>query len=235
MISNRINRRSFFSAACFIVAGLLLVQGVGGASPAKDEDFAIWNAYELEKKMNPKWKIRAVEELRFREHNGLYYEETRVGTDYKLTSYLLLGAEYEQIINSRWNNKEKHNRWYWDSVPRIYATPQYVFKGFSLEDRNMLEFHFKQKAKDTLRYRNMVTLTAPWKWTRFEFQPFTSNEIFIETTRNGMVEDRFSSGFKTHWWGPFYGSVYYLRQSTKNSAAKWTALNILGTSLKVCF
>ena len=104
-----------------------------------------------------------------------------------------------------------------------------------LEDRNMLELHFKQQAEDTLRYRNMVTLTAPWKWTRFQFQPYTANEVFIETHKKGMSEDRFFSGFKVHWWGPVYGSIFYLRQSTKSSIGKWTSLNILGTSLKLSF
>ena len=104
-----------------------------------------------------------------------------------------------------------------------------------LEDRNLLEFRFKQNAEDTFRYRNMVTLTAPWKWTQFEFQPYSANEIFIETERNGVVEDRFYAGLKIHWWGPVFGSIFYLRQCTKNSQGKWKELNILGTGLKVIF
>jgi hypothetical protein len=50
-----------------------------------------------------------------------------------------------------------------------------------------------------------------------------------------MNEDRFYAGLKVHWWGPVYGSIYYLRHSTKNSMAKWTSLNILGTSIKISF
>lgn len=226
-----------FWAACFFGAAFFVTQGIFGspaeASPAKDEDFGIWNAYDVEKKINAQWKMKTGEELRFRDHNGLYYAETRVGVDYKPTQYLALGVEYQQICSSRW--KKKQNMWYWDSVPRIYVTPQYAFKGFSLEDRNMLEFRLKQQAEDSLRYRNMVTLTAPWKWTRFQFQPYTANEIFIETGKKGMYEDRFFSGFKVHWWGPVYGSIYYLRHSTKSSAGKWTSLNILGTGLKIVF
>lgn len=217
------------------LAAVLTIQGTVFASPTKDEDFGSWNIYDIEKKLNAQWKIKVGEELRFREHNGLYYAETHAGVDYKPSKYLALGAEYQQIVSSRWDKNKKENLWYWDSVPRIYATPQYSWKGFLLEDRNMLEFRIKQQAEDTLRYRNMVTLTAPWKWTPLEFQPYTANEIFLETTRNGMVEDRFFSGFKVHWWGPVFGSIFYLRQSAKNSMAKWTALNALGTSLKVSF
>ena len=237
MFLHFVNLRRLFSAVCILAIAFVLVQGIiaprADASPAKNGDFGSWDTYDIEKKLNSQWKMKVGEELRFREHNGLYYEETHVAVDYKPIQYLAFGAEYQQICTSRWKNKQ--NMWYWDSVPRIYMTPQYVFKGFSLEDRNMLEFRFRQQADDTMRYRNMVTLTTPWKWTRFELQPYTANEIFLETTRNGMVEDRFFSGFKVHLWGPIYGSIFYLRDSVKNSIPKWTSTNNLGTSLKISF
>jgi len=231
------NPRRVFSTTCFFLLSLLLILAVSsplaGASPSKDEDFGIWNIYDLEKKINPQWKMKAGEELRYRDHAGLYYAETHLGVDYKPFKYLAMGAEYQQIRTVRVTKNQ--DKWYWDEVPRIYLTPQFSFKGYLLENRNMLEFRVRQDARFTLRYRNLTTLTAPWKWTRFQFQPYTANEIFLESHRNGMVEDRFFSGFKTHWWGPVYGSIYYLRQSSKNAAAKWTSLNILGTSLKIVF
>ncbi len=227
----------YFFSICIFVVAILVFQGISSpradATPAENGDFGSWNFYDIEKKLNSKWKMKIGEELRFREHNGLYYEETRVGVDYKPIQYLALGIEYQQIASSRWKNKQ--NMWYWEEVPRIYLTPQLPFKGFLLEDRNMLEFKIKQEAENALRYRNLVFLTAPWKWTPFEFQPYTANEIFIETGKKGMYEDRFFAGFKAHWWGPVYGSIFYLRHSTKSSIGKWTSLNILGTGLRVIF
>ena len=229
--------RRIFSAVCFFVSTLLLTQGVliplAAASPAQGEDFGIWNTYDLEKNLNAQWKMKAGEELRYRNHNGLYYAETHVGANYQPSQYLATGAEYLENRASR--TQKKKQVWYWESVPRIYVTPQLPYKGFLLEDRSMLEFRVRQDARFAMRYRNLVSLTAPWKWTRLQFQPYTSNEIFLETGKNGMVEDRFYSGFKVHWGGPVYGLIYYLRQSTKNSVAKWTSLNILGTGLKICF
>ncbi len=225
------------STACFFLAALFLFQGIlipwAAASPAKDEDFGIWNSYDVEKKLNAQWKMKIGEELRFRNHNGLYYAETRLGVDYKPWKYLAGGVEYQEIRASR--TVKKQEKWFWDQVPRIYLTPQLPFKGFLLEDRNMLEFRIRQDARFSLRYRNMVTLTAPWKWTPLQFQPYTANEIFFDTQRNGFIEDRLYAGFKVHVWGPVFGSIYYLRHSTKNAIAKWTSLNILGTSLKLSF
>ena len=54
---------------------LLLIQGVriplASASPSKDEDFGIWNIDDVEKKLNAQWKMKAGEEMRFRNHAGL--------------------------------------------------------------------------------------------------------------------------------------------------------------------
>ena len=231
------NLRRNFSVVCFLTMAFFIIQGIGSpravAAPTRDEGFGVWNTYDVEKKLNAQWKIKAGEELRFREHNGLYYSETHVGANYQPSKYLAVGAEYLENRASR--SKKNDEIWYWESVPRIYLTPQLPYKGFLLEDRNMLEFRVRQDARFSMRYRNLVSLTAPWKWTRFEFQPYTANEIFFETQRSGMLEDRFFAGFKVHWWGPVYGSIFYLRNSNKNTVAKWTSLNILGTGLKICF
>ena len=231
------NSRRIVPAVYFFAVTLFLLLGIvsprAEASPAKDEDFGMWNIYDVEKKINSQWKMKVGEELRFRNHNGLYYAETHVGVDYKPFKYLAMGAEYQEIRASR--TIKKQEKWYWEEVPRIYLTPQFSYKGFSLEDRNMLEFRIRQDSRFSLRYRNLVTLTAPWKWTRFEFQPYTANETFWDTQRNGFIEDRLYGGFKVHVWGPVYGSIYYLRHSAKNAIAKWTSLNILGTSLKLSF
>ena len=237
MILSSGNRRRFFRAFFFLGIISFLMQGVslplGFGAPTRDEGFGVWNSYDIEKKLNDQWKIKAGEELRFREHNGLYYSETHVGANYQPSKYLAMGGEYLEDRASR--SKKNDEIWYWESVPRIYLTPQLPYKGFLWENRSMLEFRVRQDARFSMRYRNLTSLTAPWKWTPLQFQPYTANEIFMETQRSGMTEDRFFAGFKVHWWGPVYGSIYYLRNSLKSTVAKWTALNIFGTGLKICF
>lgn len=201
------------------------------ASPQKDEDFGIWSQNDIEARLGENWKIRAGEELRFREHQGIYYYDTHIGASYKVSSYLTAGADYLQARQTR--SQGKKDIWYWEERPRVYLTPQIKVKGFLLENRNMLEFRFKHDIDNTLRYRNQVSLTAPWKWTRFEIQPFVSSEAFFETSRNGLVEDRLIGGVRYHLWRELYGSLFYMRQFTKNSAAKWKELNTLGIGVKV--
>lgn len=201
------------------------------ASPAQDEDFGFWSLNDIETKLSKTIKIKAGEELRFREHAGLSYFDTHAGVSWQSSKYLLLGADYIQARQTR--VKGKKDVWFLEERPRIYATPQIELKGFKFENRNLLEFRIKEKADNTLRYRNQTTITVPWKWTRFEFQPYASNELFFETNRNGLVEDRLYGGLRLHIWRGLGGSLFYLRQFSKNSAAVWKESNVLGISLKV--
>ncbi len=203
------------------------------ASPAKDEDFGYWNVTDLEHKFNSSWKIKAGEELRFREHAGLQYYDTHAGFAYTAHPLLVLGADYLQARQTRTSGKK--DVWYWEERPRIYATFQPKIKGFLFENRNLMEFRFKESLENTVRYRNLSVLTAPWKWTRFEIQPYTSNELFFESNRNGLVEDRFYNGFKVKLTKNITGSVYYLRQFSKNNFASWKNANILGNTLRFSF
>ncbi len=203
------------------------------SSPAESEDFGVWSTFDLEKKINAKWKIKAGEEIRFREALGLRYMGTYTSTEYKVWDFFALGCEYEQVRASR--TAQTKEKWYWESNYRIYAMPQILIKGFLLEDRNALEIEWRENSKTDYKYRNRIGITAPWKWTRLEFQPYSTNEFFWETDRKGIIEDRLCVGFKMHWGGPVYGAVFYSRQSVKNLKDKWIETNILGTSLKVVF
>lgn len=201
------------------------------ASPAKDEDFGIWSQNDIEVKLSKTVKMKAGEELRFREHAGLAYYDTHAGVSWQAAKMLVLGGDYLQVRQTR--VKGKKDVWFWEERPRIYATPQTEIKGFKLENRNLLEFRIKEEAGNTLRYRNMTTITAPWKLTKLEIQPYTSNELFFETDRNGLVEDRLYGGVRFHIWKGLQGSAFYLRQYSKNSAAVWKESNVLGIALKV--
>ncbi len=219
-----------------LILGLLLASaGIfsrpGFGSPARDEDFGAWNQSDVEGRWREHWKWRLGEDLRFREHAGLYYYETHAGLQYQFSEWLAAGGEYLEVRQTR--TLKGKDFWYWEERPRVYATLSQKMKGWSFDDRNMLEFRFKQNAEDTLRYRNQASVTAPWKWTRFELQPYASDEIFIETSRNGLVENRLYGGFKLRLWRQWRGSIFYLRQSQKNNAGSWKDLDILGTSLKL--
>lgn len=201
------------------------------ASPPEDEDFSAWILTDLEHKFNDKWKMKLGKETRFREHAGISYFDTHIGAGYQTHPRLLLGADYIQARQTRTQGKK--DLWYWESRPRVYATLQPKIRGFLFENRHMLETRFKQDTEDTLRYRFQTALTAPWKWTPLEIQPYVSNEIFLESNRNGLIQDRLIGGFRYKINQKISASLFYLRQFSKNNSAIWKDLNVLGTNFKL--
>jgi len=216
----------FISILCLIAFNAV-------ATPLEDEDAGFWIRTDAEKKLNEKWKMSLGEEIRFREHAGFTYADTHAGASWLASKYFLVAADYLQVRQTRLSKGK--DRWFWEARPRIYVTPQITVKGWKLEDRNMLEFRVKEQIRDSLRYRQQVSVTAPWKWTRFKIQPTFFDELFFETHRNGLTENRLFAGVKVHYWKPFSGLIGYMRQTTKSSVGDWFDSNILVTTVKATF
>jgi len=198
---------------------------------AGDEEFRIWNYYDVDKKINDQWLFSLGEEIRFRDNATQFgYHDTHASIAYKVFPFLTLRPEYKNI-----RDKGSNNQWSWEYRPRIDAILKADWKGFVLKNRNRFAFRIKEAKRNTFRYRNRISLDLPYKWTRFELQPYFSNEIFIETNKNGVIKDRFYAGFKMHFFKNVYGALYYVRQFDKDSNAKWSEANILVTSLRLKF
>lgn len=217
----------------FILIAAVVFIGRGSVSGAlvEDEDFGVWNQYDVEKKLDENWKLRLGEDVRFRETSGLFYFDTHAGVSYRFWGPFVFGAEYLQVRSKvRIRGKE---RFLWEYRPRNFLTAQAKIKGYQFENRNMLEYRFKESLPNSTRYRNLTGVTAPYKWTRWEFQPYASEEIFIETNRNGVVESRMIGGMKLRVYKNLHGSVYYMRLSQKNNSGGWRDANVFGTGLKL--
>jgi len=215
----------------FITLFLFLFLVGTGVSWAADEEFRIWNKYDVDKKINDQWTFSLGEELRFQDNATQFVRtDTHASIKHKTFSFLTLRGEYKNI-----RSKGSDGKWLWEYRPRMDAILKYDLKGFVFTDRNRFEFRIKEDKKNTFRYRNQISLTLPYKWTRFEIQPYIADELFFETSKNGLTQNRFYTGFKMHIFKGLYGTISYLRLSSKNSKAQWTESNVVVTSLKLKF
>lgn len=208
----------------FVLAMMLICK-----SAFAGDIFGIWNQFDIEKKVTSKTSVSAGEELRGRTADGVFYSDTHLGVSYKAYTNLKVGADY--LFVEQYNTKSTD--WIAENRPRVYLTPSYTLKGYLLEDRNAFELRLKEFSENTFRYRNRITVTAPYKWTRYEIQPFTSEEVFIESNRNGLAENQIFAGLKFHIYKPIYGSVFYVLQSTKNNYSDWQQNQVVGTGIKI--
>ncbi len=219
-------RHLFFPA--FIA--VILAAAPASASPPKDEDIAFWMITDLEHKQ-PAWTLRAGEEVRFNEHQGISYYDTHVGGAWHLKKWMSLGAEYLQARQTRTSSGK--SIWFWEERPRIYTIFSRTVYEFKFETRQMLEFRFKESAENTVRYRPQLSVTSPWEITPLKLQPYSTGELFLESNRNGVSEFRLYGGLKYKLGSRLSGSLFYVREPIKNNAGGWKDTNVFGTTVKI--
>ena len=88
---------------------------------------------------------------------------------------------------------------------------------------------------DAGRYRNKLTVKAPWKVTPLQLQPYFSDEVFFSFGGpNVFNQNRVSVGLGMNLGKRVKAEMYFLLQSSKSSG-KWSDTNVLGTKLKIAF
>jgi len=211
-----------------VVMGAVLFAAVN-AYAYKDNDFQVWNTDTEEFKINKDAKIAFEEEFRWGgSAKEFYYQHYDVGFFYNLQKYLNVGGGYRHVLS------KSKGKFLVENEPYITATLLWELAGFKFDDRSRLEYNHFDYKDDTWRYRNKISIKAPWKFTKFEIQPYLSDEIFILMDDGQRLNtNRFSAGLGMSLTKNLKAEIYYMLQSSKS--AKWTEINVLGTKLKLAF
>jgi len=194
-----------------------------------DGDFQVWNTDSEELKINKDTKLVVEEEFRWGGNaKDFYYQHYDLGIFYDLLEYLNVGVGYRHILS------KTSGKFLVENEPYITATLFWDISGFKFDDRSRLEYNHFDYKKDTWTYRNKFTVKAPWKFTKFEIQPYLSDEIFVLFDNSQTLnKNRFSAGLGMQLAKNLKAELYYMLQSSKST--QWTDANILGTKLKLSF
>lgn len=195
-----------------------------------DGDFQVWNTETEELSISQNAKIAFEQEFRWGgSAKEFYYQHYDVGFFYNLQKYLNVGGGYRHVLS------KSKGKFLIENEPYVTATLLWDIVGFKFDDRSRLEYNHFDYKDDTWRYRNKITIKAPWKFTKFEIQPYLADEIFILIDDGQRLNtNRFSVGLGMKITKNLKGEIYYMLQDTKNSG-KWTDINVLGTKLKLSF
>lgn len=195
-----------------------------------DGDFQVWNTETEEFKINKEAKMVLEEEFRWGgSAKEFYYQHYDLGFFYNLQKYLNVGAGYRHVLS------KSKGKFLVENEPYISATLLWDIAGFKFDDRSRLEYNHFDYKDDTWRYRNKFTVKLPWKFTKFEIQPYLADEIYVLFDDSQRLnQNRFSAGLGMTITKNLKGEIYYLLQSSKGSKL-WTATNVLGTKLKLFF
>jgi hypothetical protein len=217
-----------------LVALVLFLFAVAFKVHAYDNgDFQVWNTYGEEKKIDEKSRITAEEEQRWGDNaNQLYYHHYDIGFVYTVNKNFDLGLNYRRIY------ERKKGKLRLENEPNINAILKWDLWGFSLSDRNRIEYRHFDYQGDSWRYRNTFTVRAPWKFTRFKIQPYLADEIFISSMGVAFNNNRFYSGLGFTLTKSIRGELYYMLQHTRTvnkNSTNWPFVNVLGTKIKLAF
>lgn len=212
-----------------IVTGAILFLAVN-AHAYDDGDFQIWNTDVEEFQLKKDLKLAFEQEFRWGDNvKEFYYQHYDVGLFYNLNKYWNVGGGYRHVLNKSKNKFQVENE------PYVAATFASQFAGFKYDDRNRLEYNHYDYKDDTWRYRNKLTVKAPWKFTKLEIQPFASDEIFILfDDGQRLSENRSTAGLAMSITKNLKAEIYYMFRTVK-SGVKWTDTNVFGTKLKLAF
>lgn len=195
-----------------------------------DGDFQIWDTDSEEFKINKSLKAIFEQEFRWGDNaSDFFYQHYDGGLSYAVNSHWNVGGGFRYILT------KSKTTWRAENAPYLSTAIFGEFGGWKIEDRSRLEYqNFDYKA-DTGRYRNKLTVKLPFKFTKYEIQPYVSDEIFIQFVRTDPFnQNRFSSGLGMNLTKSIKSEIYYMLLSAKG-ATGWTDANVLGVKVKISF
>lgn len=106
------------------------------------------------------------------------------------------------------------------------------WKKFSVEDRNLVEYRFRNNTADSVRYRNKFKFAYPVKKADKElFSPFAANELYYDFRAKAFSRNELSLGITRKFTPNVSADLFYLWQVNKTGSPR--KLNVVGINLKI--
>jgi hypothetical protein len=195
-----------------------------------DGDFQVWNTDSQEMKIGKNLKAVTEEEFRWGDNaREFYYHHYDAGLVYASAPSWNIGGGYRYIYAL------SRGKFTIENEPYVTATLFWQCKGFTIDTRSRVEYQHFEHQDDNWRYRNKLSVKFPWKFTKWEIQPFVSDEIFVRFDDSQRLnQNRLASGLGMKLTKNVKAEIYYMLVASKGSA-QWTKTNLLGTKIKLFF
>jgi hypothetical protein len=154
-------------------------------------------------------------------------ERIGFGFDYKYNKYVSFTPGYLYVASQPQPGVRQY-----ESRLRFAVNLGKSWKKFSLDDRNLVEYRFRNNSADSARYRNRLRFHYPVKKNKKElFVPFAANEIFYEFQAKTFARNEFSVGLSRKLSPKATTDFFYLLQTNKSGSPK--QINVFGVNLKI--
>ena len=106
------------------------------------------------------------------------------------------------------------------------------FKKFSIRDRNLIEYRFRNSRSDSVRYRNRFQISYPvLKKGKEYFTPYAMDEVFYDFQAKAWTRNEFTAGISKKINSHLTAEFFYLLRNNKGNTLKY--VNVFGVNLKI--
>ena len=194
-----------------------------------DGDWQVWQVDSVEGQIAEQWKVKFIEVFKWGDNaKEFYWHSSDLGITYKTCEWFNLGLRYQQIY------QKKKTRWIEENRPYMDGIFKWQWADFKFSDVNRFEYRIQEENDDGWRYRNKLMVKFPIKWTKFEIQPYTAEEIFIDFDKGELNGNRIYAGFGMKLIEHLKGDIFYIWENNKKQG-DWSSVNIIGAELKFSF
>lgn len=149
------------------------------------------------------------------------------GFDYTLNKYVSFTPSYIYIAQQSAAGVNEY-----ESRLRFAVNLENSWKKFSVDDRNLVEYRFRNSRSDSVRYRNRLRFRFPIKEVGKElFVPFAANEIYYDFQAKTFSRNDFSVGASRKLSPNITADFFYLLRINKSDSPKHS--NVFGVNLTI--
>lgn len=170
-------------------------------------------------------------ENEFRLHDtttpALYYDHNDIQIKYLVNPYFDLFSDYRLIFQNKGNGFSEQNM-FLEGFNLKYPAQKWG----KMNLRSRLEIGLNQDPVPTSwLWNEFPKYNTPWKWTKYEINPFIADEMFFDVTHDmNLVKNRIYGGVDWKLTSKIKGGTYFYRESKQG---KWS--NSFVTQIKFEF
>ncbi len=154
-------------------------------------------------------------------------ERIGFGFNYKHNKYVSFTPSYIYIAQQPATGVKQY-----ESRLRFAVNLENSWRKFSVDDRNLVEYRFRNNNSDSVRYRNKLRFLYPIKKDKKElFVPFAANEVFYDFQAKTFSRNEFSAGLSRKLNTNITTEVFYLLRTNRSGSPK--QINVFGLNLKI--
>lgn len=166
--------------------------------------------------------------LRFGRNNRRFNDERiGFGFTYRFNKHVTFTPSYNYIAQ-----QPPGNRHLFESRVRLAVGVENRWKHVALDDRNLIEYRFRNSSADGARYRNRLKLAFPVRSEGKElFAPFVADEMFYDLRAKTFSRNEFSLGIGHKFNHHLAADFFYLWQENRSGNPK--RVHAFGVNLKI--